>query len=169
MSMDNQYLEDVFNKFGDNVIHRAKFYLARRDKNTKNQTLSNSLKFNTKVYPSGGLEMDFIAADYMPYVEYGRLPGKMPPVSAIKEWIAIKPLKLRDKKTGKFKKKSAVNINSVAFAIALNIKAFGIKPSYFFRDAFAMHRKRLPDELARAYGLDSNKYLKSIINKQNKK
>tara|TARA_R110000737_G_scaffold74402_1_gene103470 strand:+ start:1495 stop:2001 length:507 start_codon:yes stop_codon:yes gene_type:complete len=160
---DFKNTEIAFKKFGANVIHRAKFYLKRRKINTKKSTLSDSLSFNVKVYPSGALEMDFSAVDYMPFVEEGRLPGKMPPPSAIAEWIKIKPIRLRDTKSGKFKSKTEANINSAAFAIAMHIKTYGIKPTWFFRDAFAMHRKRLAPELIKAYGTDSAKMLKNIL------
>jgi len=155
--------EKAFKKFGDNVIHRARFYLKRRKINTKLSTLSKSLNFNVKVYPSGALEMDFSAADYFPFVEEGREPGKMPPSSAIAKWIKIKPIKLRDSKSGKFKAKTEANINSAAFAIAMHIKSYGIQPTWFFRDAFAMHRKRLAPEIIKAYGVDSAKMLKNIL------
>ena len=160
---DFKNTEIAFKKFGANVIHRAKFYLKRRKINTKKSTLSDSLSFNVKVYPSGTLEMDFSAVDYFPFVEEGRLPGKMPPPSAIAEWIKIKPIRLRDTKSGKFKSKTEANINSAAFAIAMHIKTYGIKPTWFFRDAFAMHRKRLAPELIKAYGTDSAKMLKNIL------
>ena len=85
--MDVKNTEIAFRKFGDNVIHRAKFYLKRRKINTKLMTLSKSLNFNVKVYPSGALEMDFSAVDYFADVEQGRKPGSMPPTSAIAKWI----------------------------------------------------------------------------------
>lgn len=154
--------EIAFKKFGDNVIHRAKFYLKRRKINTKKGTLSDSLGFKVKVYPSGALEMDFSAVDYMPFVEEGREPGKMPPPKAIAKWIKIKPIRLRDA-TGKFKSKTEANINSAAFGIAMHIKSYGIKPTWFFRDAFKMHHKRLAPEIIGAYGKDSAKMLKSIL------
>lgn len=155
--------EDAFKKFGTNVIHRARFYLKRRKINTKLSTLSKSLNFNVKVYPSGALEMDFSAADYFPFVEEGRNPGKMPPSSAIAKWIKEKPIKLRDSKSGKFKAKTQANINSAAFGIAMHIKTYGIQPTWFFRDAFKMHRKRLAPEIIEAYGKDSAKMIKNIL------
>lgn len=160
--MDVKNTEIAFRKFGDNVIHRAKFYLKRRKINTKLMTLSKSLNFNVKVYPSGALEMDFSAVDYFADVEQGRKPGSMPPTSAIAKWIKDKPIKLRGPK-GKFKAKTQSNVNSAAFGIAMNIKSYGIKPTWFFRDAFAMHRKRLAPELIEAYGIDSARMLQNIL------
>ena len=166
----NDYIktEKAFKKFGANVIHRAKFYLERRKKNTKSKTLSESLRIETKVYDSGSLEMVFRAADYFPYVEEGRQPGTMPPTSAIAEWIKIKPIKIRDSK-GRFKSKTEANILSSAFGIALNIKNMGIKPTWFFRDAFSIHHKRLPTDLAKSYGSDMAKMLRYTLGKYKKK
>lgn len=152
-----------FKKFADKVIHRAKFYLKRRKKNTKEANLSKSLDYDLKVYPSGGLELGFKAADYFPYVEEGRKPGKMPPVSAIAKWIRIKPIKLRDLKTGKFKAKTDANINSAAYAIAKYIGAYGVKPTWFFRDAFKMHYKRINKDILAAYAKDVEKFMRITL------
>ena len=160
--MDVKNTEIAFKKFGKNVIHRARFYLKRRKINTKLSTLSKSLNFNVKVYPSGALEMDFSAVDYFENVEEGRRPGSMPPSSAIAKWIKDKPIKLRGGK-GKFIKKTQANINSAAFGIAMHIKTYGIQPTWFFRDAFKMHRDRLAPELIEAYGKDSAKMIKNIL------
>tara|TARA_B110000240_G_scaffold69864_1_gene79479 strand:+ start:5388 stop:5888 length:501 start_codon:yes stop_codon:yes gene_type:complete len=160
--MDVKNTEIAFKKFGKNVIHRARFYLKRRKINTKLSTLSKSLGFNVKVYPSGALEMDFSAEDYFKNVEEGRRPGSMPPSSAIAKWIKDKPIKLRGAK-GKFIKKTAANVNSAAFGIAMHIKTYGIQPTWFFRDAFKMHRDRLAPELIEAYGKDSAKMIKNIL------
>tara|TARA_B110000967_G_C18864155_1_gene551751 strand:+ start:62 stop:562 length:501 start_codon:yes stop_codon:yes gene_type:complete len=160
--MDVKNTEIAFKKFGKNVIHRARFYLKRRKINTKLSTLSKSLGFNVKVYPSGALEMDFTAVDYFKNVEEGRRPGSMPPSSAIAKWIKDKPIKLRGAK-GKFIQKTAANVNSAAFGIAMHIKTYGIQPTWFFRDAFKMHRKRLAPELIAAYGKDSAKMIKNIL------
>ena len=155
--------EREFKRFADKVIHRARFYLKRRKKNTKEASLSKSLAYKLKVYPSGALELGFEAADYFPFVEEGRKPGKMPPVSAIAKWIRIKPIKLRDLKTGKFIKKSKGNVNSVAYLIARKIGAFGVKPTWFFRDSFKMHYKRINKDIAKAYGADIEKFLKTTL------
>jgi len=152
-----------FKKFAKKVIHRAKFYLKRRKKNTKESTLSNSLDYKLKVYPSGGLELGFEAADYFRYVEEGRKPGKMPPVSAIAKWIRIKPIKIRDSKTGRFKAKTDTNINSAAFGIAKHIGAYGVEPTWFFRDAFKMHYKRINKDLIKAYAKDVEKFMRITL------
>ena len=154
--------EKEFKKFGDRVIHRAKFYLQRRKINTKSKSLSNSLGYNLKVYESGSLEMSFKALEYFPFVEEGRRPGRMPPISAIAKWINEKPIKLRGS-DGKFKSKTKANINSAAFGIAKSIGDYGIKPTWFFRDAYAMHYKRLSPGIISAYANVSAKFLKATL------
>ena len=154
--------EKEFKKFGDRVIHRAKFYLERRKINTKNKALSKSLDYDLKVYDSGSLEMSFKALDYFPFVEEGRRPGKQPPVSVIAKWIMIKPINIRGAK-GRFVSKTETNINSAAFGIAKSIGDYGIKPTWFFRDAYAMHYKRLSPEIVSAYANDSAKFLKTLL------
>ena len=158
-----KHTELEFKKFADKVIHRAKFYLKRRKKNTKEANLSKSLDYDLKVYPGGGLELGFKAADYFPYVEEGRKPGKMPPVSKIAKWIKIKPIKLRDLKTGKFIKKDKSNVNSVAYLIARKIGAYGVKPTWFFRDAFKMHYKRINKDIIAAYAKDVEKFMRITL------
>tara|TARA_R100001460_G_scaffold93164_1_gene135082 strand:- start:555 stop:1070 length:516 start_codon:yes stop_codon:yes gene_type:complete len=154
--------EKEFKKFADKVIHRAKFYLKRRKKNTKNKTLSDSLDYNLKLYSSGALELGFTAAEHFNYVEQGRKPGKMPPSTAIANWIKIKPLRIRGA-DGRFIEKNKKNINNAAFAIAKSIEMYGIKPTYFFRDAFKMHYKRIDKTILKAYAKDMEKFLKTTL------
>lgn len=54
----------------------------------------------------------------------GRLPGKMPPVSALMPWVQ-----------DKIKTSSAAEAKSIAFAIAQNIAKNGIEPKHFVRAA----------------------------------
>ena len=163
--MSNKLIETEkeLKRFADKVIHRARFYLKRRNKNTKQKTLSDSLDYNLKVYSSGALELGFTAADYFKPVEEGRKPGKMPPSSAIANWIKIKPLRLRDMSTGKFIQKNKTNVNRAAFAIAKSIEMYGIKPTYFFRDAFKMHYKRIDKTIIKAYASDMEKFLNTTL------
>lgn len=57
---------------------------------------------------------------YWRYVEYGRRPGKMPPIDNIKDWIKVKPV-IPDARTGKIP-----TTNQLAFLIARKIGREGI-------------------------------------------
>jgi hypothetical protein len=93
-------------------------------------TLEKSLAYRLKIkgksidisiYAKGKASQYFLAR------ENGRKPGKQPPVDAILEWMRIKPIKLRDKESGKFKKSTEALKRQVAFLIARKIGRDGIK------------------------------------------
>lgn len=93
-------------------------------------TLEKSLAYRLKIkgksidisiYAKGKASQYFLAR------ENGRKPGKQPPVDAILEWMRIKPIKLRDKESGKFKKPTEALKKQVAFLIARKIGRDGIK------------------------------------------
>ena len=93
-------------------------------------TLEKSLAYRLKIkgkaidisiYAKGKASQYFLAR------ENGRKPGKQPPVDAILDWMRLKPIKLRDKESGKFKKPTEVLKRQVAFLIARKIGRDGIK------------------------------------------
>lgn len=63
-------------------------------------------------------------APYADNVEYGRLPGTMPPTQVLKSWISRK-LKVKNPK----------QVERIAWAIAKAIEKRGIEPSPFLRPA----------------------------------
>ena len=70
-------------------------------------------------------------------------------IKSLKKWVALKRVRLRDKK-GRFTKG---NYTTIAHVIAKNIYNRGIKPSLFFTKPFEASFKHLPDGLVEAYGL----------------
>lgn len=56
------------------------------------------------------------------YIEYGRRPGKFPPIEAIREWIRVKPV-LPQPRSGHLP-----TPNQLAYAIAKKIADRGIEP-----------------------------------------
>lgn len=66
----------------------------------------------------------FNLEDYWRWVEYGRGPGKMPPISAIENWIKIKPV-IPDSRTGKIP-----DTRQLAFLTARKIATYGTPAHY---------------------------------------
>lgn len=66
----------------------------------------------------------FNLEEYWYYVEHGRKPGKMPPVSAIENWIRIKPV-IPDARTGK-----VPDTKQLAWMIARHIGEYGTYAYY---------------------------------------
>jgi hypothetical protein len=120
-------------------------------------TLEKSLKYrlqikgnniNVSVYAKGKASQYFLAR------ENGRKPGKQPPVDAILEWMRIKPIKLRDKESGKFKKPTEALKRQVAFLIARKIGRDGIKGWKAFDYAYENIWDEYESKVVAAYAKD---------------
>jgi hypothetical protein len=73
----------------------------------------------------------------MPTRGAGELPNaKMPPSSAILEWMNNKPLRFRDLNGRFVQKPSEAKLKSIAFAIAKSIEDRGRVGVHYFRDAY---------------------------------
>jgi hypothetical protein len=120
-------------------------------------TLEKSLKYrlqikgqniNVSVYAKGKASQYFLAR------ENGRKPGKQPPVDAILEWMRIKPIKLRDKESGKFKKPTEALKRQVAFLIARKIGKQGMKGWHAFDYAMENIWDEYESKVVAAYAKD---------------
>lgn len=100
-----------------------------QDGSNASDKLSQSIRFNTKIF---GFEYSFllIMEDYYKFVDEGRKPGKMPPVSEIKKWIIQKGLITRSqsRRSPNIQKE----VNSLAFIIARKISKKGKKGTHFY-------------------------------------
>ena len=75
------------------------------------------------------IEVSLRLEDYWKYVEYGRNPGKFPPVDKIKEWIDVKPI-LPDNRNGKLP-----TPDQLAFLIGRKISEEGIDATNALQDS----------------------------------
>jgi len=104
----------------------------------------------------GNSVIDVFMEDYGQFVQSGRLPGKkMVPIKAIEEWIKSRGLLGRNKK-GRF-----ITRKSFAFAIANNIKKFGIRPSNFLDKA--LDTLESDERIMEAIGDDAFEELVNLI------
>jgi hypothetical protein len=123
----------------------------------KKQLLSDeAVKVNTVRGKSGRFEgytasssLTLYAQDYLQWIDSGRKPfAKKVPLSAIIQFIKDRNLRLRDKKTGRFSRKTYrgrerstgqfVSINRLAFMIQNAIYRRGISPRRVIAPAFAL-------------------------------
>jgi len=112
---------------------------------------------NISVYAKGKASQYFLAR------ENGRKPGKQPPVDAILEWMRIKPIKLRDKESGKFKKPTESLKRQVAFLIARKIGRDGIKGWHAFDYAMENIWDEYEAKIVEAYGKDFSATLENQL------
>lgn len=166
MKVEN--LEKVFDAFGKKTVQTARGILNAKGKNTSGN-LADSLGYHLKVYSSGALEMQFLAAGYAKFVDEGvsgtkkkyKTPysytNKQPPSGVIDKWVVRKGLKSARDSKGRFIKRK-----SLVFLIARSIKLYGVEPTHFFSDALNEGLNALPPQIARAYAKDAAKFLERV-------
>lgn len=82
----NQTIKEIT----DRMLELYRNQLIDKNINASN-TLSNTA---TTIVDVDGttLSVSFNLEDYWKYVEYGRRPGKRPPIDAIEQWVKVKPI-----------------------------------------------------------------------------
>lgn len=115
------------NDFGKELADKYKRNLVNDDAIDTSKLL-NSIKyiFNNN---NTSFEISMEMAEYWKYVESGRKSGKFPPISAIREWVKVKPVIPRPY-NGKLPTE-----NQLAFLIARSIAKKGIRPRPIFDDS----------------------------------
>jgi hypothetical protein len=164
-------VDKVLDTFGKKVVQTARGILNSKGKNASGD-LGSSLGYFLKVYPSGAVDMSFVAEGYAKFVDKGvkgskssakapnspyKYSNKQPPSNVIDKWAVRKGIQgVRDKK-GRF-----IPRKSLIYSIARNIKLYGVKPSNFFTDAFNVAYKDLPKDFIKAYAQDTQQFLKFV-------
>jgi len=161
-------------EFANEVLNASKRELGtkRIGKNPRygvaTRTLQRSLAFKFRYAKTGVKEIQLYAKgkanEYASYVHWGvngnqvrhgspfSYRTKQPPTEAVREWMKVKPVRLRDPKTGAFIKQTESKLNSAAFLIARSIKRKGIPGVRYFVNGFEWAIRRKGDKLAQAVG-----------------
>ena len=129
---DFKHTMKALNDFGNFIVTNYKSQLEAEQMNNGElyRTISYSVSTGT-----GGWVISVSLADYWKYVEYGRRPGKMPPVSAIENWIKVKQI-IPHSMTLKSGKTVIPTIPQLSFLIARSIGRRGIAPKPLFQKSF---------------------------------
>jgi hypothetical protein len=90
--------------------------------------------------------------------------SKQPPTKAVREWMKVKPVRLRDPKTGAYIKQTEAKLNSAAFLIARSIKRKGLPGVRYFVNGFDVAFRKKGKELAEAVGME---FAKKLVAKAN--
>lgn len=129
---DLKHTMKALNDFGDFIITNYKSQLEAEQMN--NGELYRTISYSVSTV-TGGWVISVSLADYWKYVEYGRRPGKMPPVSAIENWIKVKQI-IPHEMTLKSGKTVVPTIPQLSFLIARSIGRRGIAPKPLFQKSF---------------------------------
>ena len=172
--MAKSEFEALLNEYADAVIERAQSNLRIKRRvrgkvvnRVASGTLLNSLTYKTRIRynkPTVDFTVKGDAGQYADVIEYGRKPNsRMPPVTAIEQWIRIKPLKLRNRQ-GEFIKSTESAIKSAAYAIAKSIGKNGIEGIHYYQDAINDTWPEYQDQLMNAFVKDVENRL--LLNKR---
>jgi len=118
--MNNDNLKNALNDIGKDVVADIVQQLIAADKKATGD-LINSINFEV-LEVAGGVLLNILSNDYFDFVDKGRSPGKMPPVSAIRPWVEAKGIKMTTSSG------ILMSSNQSAFVIARSIGEKGIKP-----------------------------------------
>ena len=129
---DFKHTMKALNDFGQKIVdnYKAELEACGYQDGQLYRTLSYSVKMdNSSWLISISLE------EYWRYIEYGRRPGKMPPLDVIEKWIKVKQILPRPL-TLKSGKSVVPTIPQLSFLIARKIGRDGIQPRPFFKQSF---------------------------------
>ena len=172
MNEVKRYLTD----FGKYVVQQSKTNLTKKGKKDTGQ-LYNSIGYELQV-SKNSFRLSFKMADYGKFIDEGvkgvssssRAPNspfkfgsgsgiKGGLTSGIDGWVKRKRIQFKNRGNGKF-----MSYDQTAFLIRNSIWNKGIRPTDFFKRPFELAFKRLPDEVAEAYGLEVEQFLKDTLN-----
>ena len=130
------------------ALETYSMYLLSAARNNMPQYYELKDKISFKVDVSGNLfEVTFNAPEYWKYANYGRPPGKIPPVSAIEEWITRRRI-VPESNT------STPNATSLAYAIARKIGRKGTKGTKFLEKSLDEQKEYWMSTISAAIGED---------------
>ena len=129
---DFKHTMKALNDFGNFIITTYKSQLEAEQMN--NGELYSTIKYSVSTGNSGWVISVSLAA-YWKYIEYGRRPGKMPPLDVIEKWIDVKQIKPHSM-TLKSGKTVIPTPPQLPFLIARSIGRRGIPPKPLFKNSF---------------------------------
>ena len=143
-------LQIALNSFIEDFINTYKGLLIRDNKKASGNLIS-SLKPVSIEFTNNKLAASISLAAYWKYVEYGRRPGKFPPMNKILEWIKIKPVIPRPMNGLKPHTEP-----QLAFLIARKIARDGIKAGNQFTEALKLTWTKWEQTISDAISEDLN-------------
>lgn len=174
-------LDKILNTFGERVTKLARINLGRSNKGRRIDSSGKLRKSLGYKLDKNKNDVTFSFQDYGIFVDAGvvgkknrilkdwnkslfkrgRYRNKPPPFEAIRKWIDDKPIRPRNLSSGRFVVSKDTDIKDrMAGAIRMSIYLKGKQPTLFFSNPFNDEFKKLPDDIAGAFGKDIDNDLK---------
>ena len=130
---DFKHTMKALNDFGQKIVDNYRAELEAC--NYQDGQLYRTLSYSVKMGNNSSWLISISLEEYWKYIEYGRRPGKMPPLDVIEKWINVmqilpRPLTLKSGKS------VVPTIPQLSFLIARKIGRDGIRPRPFFKQSF---------------------------------
>ena len=135
---DFKHTMKALRDFGKFIVTNYKSQLEAEQMN--NGELYRTIKYSVSTGNSGWV-ISVSLANYWKYIEYGRRPGKMPPLDVIEKWIDVKQIKPHSM-TLKSGKTVIPTPPQLPFLIARSIGRRGIAPKPLFKNSFEAAKKQ---------------------------
>ena len=130
----------ALNDFGQKIVENYKAELEAC--NYQDGQLYRTLSYSVKMDNNSSWLISISLEEYWKYIEAGRRAGaKMPPVSAIENWIKVKQI-IPHSMTLKSGKTVIPTIPQLSFLIARSIGRRGIAPKPLFKNSFEAAKKQ---------------------------
>ena len=129
---DFRHTMKALNDFGNFIVTNYKSELEAEQ--MTNGQLYSTIRYSVST-GTGGWVISVSLEKYWKYIEYGRRPGKMPPLDVIEKWIDVKQIKPHSM-TLKSGKTVIPTIPQLSFLIARSIGRRGIGPKPLFKKSF---------------------------------
>ena len=161
----------VLNEFGKEVVEAYKKGVVKYDA-IASHSLLDKVSANVPQQNGSIITVSINLMEYWKFVEAGRQAGKMPPVSAIEQWLSYKHILPGTSQRGVPSYAAltpdlgsldvAKRSNNLAWAIATNIKKYGIKPKPILRESVSETLKAFEQRIAIALADDVGKVFAHI-------
>ena len=167
MAQETQFYEAALKKYAGVLTNAAKRTLGNRTigKNKTYGKASGSLQKSLK-FRMDGDDVLFGSPDPSAAFIYWGVNGteqrrgspfsygaKQPPSDAIRQWMKVKPIRLRDK-NGSFIEQTESRLSSAAYLIARSIKKKGIASLKYWEKAYEYTFPKAEKELGEAFAKD---------------
>ena len=157
--MDLTELHQVLEDYAREAEEMYKYQLSLGGK-TASRKLIDTVK-SWVIVGENSYEVTLRLQDYWKYIEDGRKPGgKFPPVSALMNWILVKPILPRPDASGKMQK---LRPKSLAFLIGRKIKEEGIEPYPAVKTTQEELNKLYKEKISAALGRDVRNYVSKLF------
>lgn len=155
-----RHLMQVLAEYGEAVKKAYKHNLTEEGHDASS-ALNRSVEFRVNFTERGFMQtyqVSLLLEQYWKYLEYGRGPGKFPPIDKIREWVRVKPVIPYPDSRGRLP-----SIKQLAFLIARKIAREGTPRTDLLHRTVEEINREYHDKIRDAFRQDLGEYMGVLI------